>query len=531
MDDTKMSVEIAREIRTADSVDLLCAFIKSSGIAVISDELEYLRDHQIPLRVITSTYCGATEAAAVRRLVEDYGAEVRICYEHKSTRLHAKAWLFRRKSGFDTAFIGSSNLSRSALVDGWEWNVRGSRSSTPEIIEKFIKTFDSYWYDNHFKTFVPEKDYARLKEALGSAKFLESKPGEKLELSGLRVEPYPYQEEMLEALESEREVHDRHRNLLIAATGTGKTVVAALDYRRLCEKLGRRPRLLFIAHRREILTQAQRTYREVVSSAGFGELLLSGVQPAQWDHVFASIQSLNSKRLAQLAPDHFEVVVIDEFHHAEAATYRAVLDYLQPRELLGLTATPERGDGENVQKYFDYRVAHELRLWDALRLQLLAPLHYYGVDDDTDLTSLTWNRGKKDYQASELSEFYIKAGEKRTRFIINELNRRIFDLSEMKALGFCVTIAHAEYMTEQFNLFGIPALAVSSKLNVGERRRAIEQLREGTIKIIFAVDIFNEGVDIPAVNTLLLLRPTQSPVLFVQQLGRGLRLNLSLIHI
>ncbi|MHA7726496.1 DUF3427 domain-containing protein [Corynebacterium hesseae] len=202
-----------------------------------------------------------------------------------------------------------------------------------------------------------------------------------------------------------------------------------------------------------------------------------------------------------------------------------VLDYLQPRELLGLTATPERGDGENVQKYFDYRVAHELRLWDALRLQLLAPLHYYGVDDATDLTSLTWNRGKKDYQASELSEFYIKAGEKRTRFIINELNRRIFDLSEMKALGFCVTIAHAEYMAEQFNLFGIPALAVSSKLNIDERRRAIEQLREGTIKIIFAVDIFNEGVDIPAVNTLLLLRPTQSPVLFVQQLGRGLRLN------
>lgn len=238
VDDTNMSVEIAREIRTADSVDLLCAFIKTSGIAVISDELEYLRDRQIPLRVITSTYCGATEAAAVRRLVEDYGAEVRICYEHKTTRLHAKAWFFRRQSGFDTAFIGSSNLSRSALVDGWEWNVRGSRSSTPEIIEKFIKTFDSYWYDTHFKAFDPDQDFERLKEALDSAKFLESKPGEKLELSGLRVEPYPYQEEMLEALDSEREVHDRHRNLLIAATGTGKTVVAALDYRRLSENWG-----------------------------------------------------------------------------------------------------------------------------------------------------------------------------------------------------------------------------------------------------------------------------------------------------
>ena len=264
VDDTNMSVEIAREIRTADSVDLLCAFIKSSGISVISDELEYLRDHQIPLRVITSTYCGATEAAAVRRLVEDYNAEVRICYEHKSTRLHAKAWLFRRKSGFDTAFIGSSNLSRSALVDGWEWNVRGSRSSTPEIIEKFIKTFDSYWHDNHFKDFDPGRDYDRLVEALRGARFLDSASGNRLELSGLRVEPYPYQQEMLEALRSERELHDHHKNLLIAATGTGKTVVAALDYRRLCETYGRRPRLLFVAHRREILEQAQRTYLSLI---------------------------------------------------------------------------------------------------------------------------------------------------------------------------------------------------------------------------------------------------------------------------
>ena len=523
--DTNMSVEIAREIRTADSVDLLCAFIKSSGISVISNELEYLRDHQIPLRIITSTYCGATEAAAVQRLVEDYNAEVRICYEHKSTRLHAKAWLFRRTSGFDTAFIGSSNLSRSALVDGWEWNIRGTRTSTPEIIEKFTKTFDSYWYDNHFKPFDPKNDFERLDDALRSARHLGGKKREALELSGLRVEPYPYQEEMLEAVRSEREVHDRHKNLLIAATGTGKTVVAALDYRRLCEEYGRRPRLLFVAHRREILLQAQRTYREVLQASDFGELLVGGDEPRQWDHVFASIQSLSGKRLNRLAADHFEVVVIDEFHHSEAATYRALLNYLHPRELLGLTATPERGDGENIQKYFDYRVAHELRLWDALRLQLLTPLHYYGVDDNTDLTSLTWVRGKKGYKTSELNELYIKSGEKRTRFIINELNRRIVDLNQMKALGFCVSIDHAEYMAEQFSNFGIPSLAVSSKQSLQQRRDSIALLERGEVKIIFSVDIFNEGVDIPAVNTLLLLRPTQSPVLFVQQLGRGLRLH------
>ncbi|MDO5031998.1 DUF3427 domain-containing protein [Corynebacterium sp.] len=526
--DTNMSAEITREITTADSVDLLCAFVKNSGISVISDQLEYLRDNKIPLRVITSTYCGATDAAAVKRLVEDYGAEVRVCYESKSTRLHAKAWLFRRNSGFDTAFIGSSNLSRSALIDGWEWNVRGSSAATPEIISKFIKTFESYWHDSHFKSFDPQEDFLRLKASLRAARQSESSGtlgGEQLELSGLRVEPYPYQEAMLEALASEREVKGRHKNLLIAATGTGKTVVAALDYRSICEKEKRRPRLLFIAHRKEILQQARRTYQEVLQTSGFGELLVDGHIPEQWEHVFASVQSLTTARLEQIAPDHFDVIVIDEFHHAEARTYRAILEHFTPKELLGLTATPERADGENVQKYFDYRVAYELRLWDALRLQLLTPMHYYGIADGTDLSSLTWNRRAKDYKSSELSELYIKAGEKRTRFIINELNKRIFDLSEMRALGFCVSIDHAEYMAAQFNSFGLPALAVSSRQSAQERRDALASLREGKTKILFSVDIFNEGVDIPSVNTLLLLRPTQSPVLFVQQLGRGLRLH------
>src|SRR5699024_843355 len=370
VDETNMSTELAREIKTADSVDLLCAFVKNSGISVLNDQLEFLRDHNIPLRVITSTYCGATEATAVEALVKRYGAEVRVCYEHKSTRLHAKAWLFRRNSGFDTAFIGSSNLSRSALIDGWEWNVRGSSPTTPEIIDKFIKTFDSYWHDSHFKSFVPQRDFQLLKDSLIQARG-GGREDQQLELSGLRVEPYPYQQEMLEALESERQVKDRHRNLLVAATGTGKTVVAALDYRNYSESLGRRPRLLFIAHQERILQQAQRTYREVLSDASFGELFVGGQRPREWDFVFASVQSLKQPVLDKLSAEHFEFVVIDEFHHAEASTYRRLLNHLQPQELLGLTATPERSDGESVQKFFDYRVAHELRLWDALHLQLL----------------------------------------------------------------------------------------------------------------------------------------------------------------
>lgn len=210
--EASLTSEVEREIKTADSVDLLCAFIKSSGISVLDQQLQFLRDNQIPFRLLTSTYCGASDAAAIKRLVEKYRADVKICYEHKSTRLHAKAWLFRRNSGFDTAFIGSSNLSRSALIDGWEWNVRGSATATPEVIEKFIKTFDSYWHDSHFKTFDPARDMDRLQESLHIAKGTESPQAlRQLELSGLEVTPYPYQEEMLEALRSEREVKDRHK--------------------------------------------------------------------------------------------------------------------------------------------------------------------------------------------------------------------------------------------------------------------------------------------------------------------------------
>ncbi|MFH0411275.1 DUF3427 domain-containing protein [Corynebacterium sp. L4756] len=523
VDETNMSTELAREIKTADSVDLLCAFVKNSGISVLSDQLEFLRDNQVPLRVITSTYCGATEATAVEALVKRYGAEVRVCYEHKSTRLHAKAWLFRRNSGFDTAFIGSSNLSRSALIDGWEWNVRGSSPTTPEIIDKFIKTFDSYWHDNHFKSFTPEKDFRRLEGSLAEAR-TGGKTQQRLELSGLHVEPYPYQQEMLESLEAERTVKDIHRNLLVAATGTGKTVVAALDYRAMCENIGRRPRLLFVAHQKRILLQAQRTYREVLRDSSFGEMLVGGERPRDWEHVFASVQSLKRQVLDGLAPDRFDVVVIDEFHHAEASTYQRILDHLQPTELLGLTATPERTDGENVQKFFNYRVAHELRLWDALHLQLLTPMHYYGIADGTDLTGLTWSRTKKGYDTRELSELYIHAGEKRTKFIINEIEKRVIDVTNLRALGFCVSIDHARFMAQQFTKFGLPARAIHGQTPASEREAAIRDLREGRLKTIFSVDLFNEGIDIPEVNTLLLLRPSQSPVLFIQQLGRGLRL-------
>ena len=526
--DHNMSSEIRREITTADRVDLLCAFIKNSGISVIRDQLEYLRDNQIPLRVITSTYCGASDPEALNRLVEEFGATVKIGYESTTTRLHAKAWLFQRNSGFDTAYIGSSNLSNSALIDGVEWNVRTSRTTTPGVLEKFKAVFETYWNEPHYVTYDPKNDQARLKEAIHRAKFRDSGKSE-VTLSGLRVEPYSYQRSMLEALAAEREVHDRHQNLVVAATGTGKTVVAALDYRSLVEKYlaegQRKPSLLFVAHRRQLLEQARRMYREVLQDPNFGELLDGANEPTQWEHVFSTVQSMNDDVIAELGPKKFDIIVIDEFHHAEATSYRRIMDSFEPRELLGLTATPERGDGVNVQAFFDYRMAYELRLWDALRLQLLAPMHYYGINDETDLSQVRWSRQACGYDVNALSDLYIHSGDKRVKLILSEMQKRIFNLDDLKALGFCVSIPHAHFMADRFNAYGMPARAISSKNSDAERQNAIDALKSGEIKVLFTVDLFNEGVDIPEINTLLLLRPTQSPTIFLQQLGRGLRLH------
>lgn len=519
--DLSMASEIKREIQTADSVDLLCAFIKNSGIAVISDQLTYLRDQNIPLRVITSTYCGASQIEAIDRLVRQFGAEVKVGFESKDTRLHAKAWLFRRASGFDTAYIGSSNLSSSALIDGVEWNVRASRANTPEILEKFEAVFETYWNDKHYASYDPDIDHDRLSDALQLER---SGPGrdDRIELSGLEVTPWPYQQAMLEALQAEREVHNRHRNLIVAATGTGKTVVAALDYKRMVESRASKPSLLFVAHQRELLYQARRTYREVLRDQNFGEIFDGMLTPREATHVFATIQTLH-KHLGSFSPNRFDVVVIDEFHHAEASTYRKLLDYVQPEELLGMTATPERGDGVNVQRFFDYRVAYELRLWDALNLGLVAPMHYFGINDETDLRSVKWSKRSRAYDIESLSEFYIFQGNSRVKLILNELKKRVYSLTELKALGFCVSIDHARYMADRFNNFGLSAAAVTSKTPPAERETAISQLRNGELKVIFTVDLFNEGVDIPELNTLLLLRPTESPIIFLQQLGRGLR--------
>jgi superfamily II DNA or RNA helicase/HKD family nuclease len=518
--DPQLGSELRLEMASADRIDLLCAFVQWSGIRVLEPALREAAERGVPIRVLTTTYIGATDRKALDYFVRSLNAEVRVNYDAQSTHLHAKAWMFHRSSGYTTAYVGSSNMSRAALVDGLEWNVRLSHLATPTLVDKFESTFETYWDDAAFAPYDPDEDAEYLDALL--AKNSGRASSTSLSISHLDVRPYPHQIEMLDDLCAEREVHDRRKNLLVAATGTGKTVVAALDYKRLRASDADQPTILFVAHRKEILEQSLRTYRDVLKDGAFGELFVSGHKPVRRRHVFASIQSLQqSGELDRWDRDHFDIIVIDEFHHAEAATYRKVLNYFTPRELLGLTATPERADGVDVaQAYFDGRVASELRLWDALSADLLVPFHYFGIADGVDLSGVRFTRGA--YNIDQLNSLYT-GNDARAAKVLQALRDKVTDPSRMKALGFCVSVEHANYMAEVFRRAGLPSLALTGASGSEERREGLAKLRRGEIVCLFAVDLFNEGLDIPMIDTVLMLRPTQSATIFLQQLGRGLR--------
>jgi superfamily II DNA or RNA helicase len=519
-DEPRLGEALLRELETADRVDLIVAFVRWAGIRILLDPLRRLADAGVPLRVITTTYLGSTERRALDEL-RALGAEVKVSYDTRSTRLHAKAWLLHRDSGYSTAFIGSSNLSRSALLDGLEWNVRLAEAHAPTVIEKIAATFETYWADPEFETYRSE-DADRFDAAIAAERGA-GYDGALVLTSGLEVRPWPYQQEILEALDVERRRHDRWHNLVVAPTGTGKTVVAALDYRRLGgqhPQLADRPSLLFVAHRKELLDQSRRTFREVLQDGAFGELLVGGQQPSEWRHVFASIQSLTAAGIEQLDPRRFDVVIVDEFHHAEAATYRRLLDHLDPQVLVGMTATPERTDGLDVKRWFEGRFAFEMRLWDALDQRLLSPFQYFGVADDTDLSTITWRRGG--YVAAELSNV-LTGDDARVAKVLRTVKELIADPTTMRGLGFCVSVEHADHMARRFRDAGLAAAAVTGETPAAERGSALLRLKAGELQVLFTVDLFNEGVDVPEIDTVLFLRPTESATVFLQQLGRGLR--------
>lgn len=505
----QLAGELRSELASADRVDLLCAFIVWNGLRTLSDELQSVRDRGGAIRVVTTTYTGITDPKALDALVR-MGADVRVSYDTRSTRLHAKAWLFHRNSGFSTAYIGSSNLTGTAIHDGLEWNVRLAEARSPELVARFRSAFDTYWADPQLLPYDRDTFVAAVKRARDSST-IDSTPFD--------VVPYEYQRAMLDGLTAERERHDSWCNLVVSATGTGKTVLSALDYRRIALAWGGAS-LLFVAHRQEILEQSRATFRHVLRDGAFGELHVAGERPAVGRHVFASVQSLAHVDLEDLDPAAYDVLVVDEFHHAAAPTYGRLLDHLRPRLLLGLTATPERADGLDILRWFNGRIAVELRLWEALDQGLLSPFQYFGVSDDVDLRQVEWRRtGGYDVQA--LSAVYTGNDARLTK-VLAALERIVSEPTKMRALGFCVSVEQANYMADRFRAAGIAAMSLTGTAVAEDRRNAIRQLRDGSLQILFTVDLFNEGVDIPEIDTILLLRPTESATVFLQQLGRGL---------
>ncbi len=525
--------EIRRELASSDRVDILVSFITVSGVRKLQDVLQQItakgaQQHgqgqpTARLRILTTTYTGATEARALDELARLPGCEVRVSLDGRRTRLHAKAWLFQRKTGFGSAYVGSANLSGAALTGGLEWTVKLTQRAQEALFARAVAHFETLWADSEFQRYDP--DDAGHRQALAAALGRETFGGEPAAtISFFDLQPKTYQQEMLEQLNTER-AHGRCRNLLVAATGTGKTVVAAFDYRNTCRNEGGRPRLLFVAHRDEILRQALRTYREVLRDPEFGELLTGVHQPARWDHLFATIDSVSSRNLlAMVGAEHWHTVVIDECHRLAADRFDAFAKAVRPSVLLGLTATPERSDGQPIAPYFDARPdgspAVELRLWHALDLQLLAPFEYYACDDATDFSVVPWDRpGER-----EAVDNLVTGNDVRARLVVSEWRRLASDARRSRALVFCVSVAHAEFMTDWLNRAGLPAACVVGTTAGEERRRAPQRLRSGELCALVTVDLYNEGIDLPMVDTLLLLRPTQSPVLFQQQIGRGLRL-------
>ena len=533
--DISMDDEVRRDIQTADEIDLVVAFIKYEGLRLLIDDLRnFVERENTRLRVMTTTYMGATDPKAIRKLHElaQLGhVEIRASFNTKQERLHAKAYIFSRHSNFDTAYIGSSNISRSALTKGLEWNMRVTSVENPHIINKTKATFNNYWNSEDFEPIDTAEALDRFEEAIWNERHKGSRTtNDEASEYVTRFERKTHQIKVLEKLQFEREIVKSSKNLIIAATGTGKTAISAFDFKdynkRCLKEKGRHARLLFVVHREKILKQARSTFRSVMVDGNFGEIWTGRIQPgfrSSLEHLFITIQTLNNNwdTFERMGSDYYDYVVIDEVHHSAAGSYRELFTKLRPEIFIGLTATPERMDGKEIRPDFNNRFAAEIRLQEALNQQLLSPFDYFCVTDDSVDLSLVVCRGDA-YDKSELNRLYNN-NTQRFGIIQRALDTYLTDPHDCKAVCFCCSIEHAEFMDRMFREHHYKSMAVTSR-NRADVDEASMMLARGEINYLCVADILNEGIDIPEIDTVLFLRPTESLTIFLQQLGRGLRL-------
>lgn len=517
--------QLIGSLKKADSVDIIVSFLMESGVKMLLEELENALQRGARIRILTGNYLGITQPSALYLIRRKLGKQVDLrFYNEKNRSFHPKSYIFHYEDHSEI-YIGSSNISRSALTSGIEWNYRFSSRTDQANYDKFFHSFEDL-FENHSIVIDDEelKKYSKSWHRPAVARDLQRYDEERNDHDSDQdaavdsnitplFEPRGVQIEALCALEDTR-AEGARRALVAAATGVGKTYLAAFDSKEYA-------RVLFVAHREEILKQAALSFKNVRHSDDYG--FFNGKEKnTDKDVIFASVATLGRASYLNgkyFAPDYFDYLVIDEFHHAVNDQYRRIVDYFKPKFLLGLTATPERLDGRNIYEICDYNVPYEISLKDAINKGMLVPFHYYGIYDDTDYSGIHMVRGR--YDERELNETYI--GNVHRHDLIYKYYCKY---GSRKALGFCCSREHAEEMAKEFSARGIPSAAVYSNGN-GEfsedRASAIRMLTDGEIKVIFSVDMFNEGVDIPAVDMVMFLRPTESPIVFLQQLGRGLR--------
>lgn len=508
--------QLINGLKQADSVDIVVSFLMESGVRMLLSELENAFKRGAKIRILTGNYLGITQPSALYLIKHKLGKQVDLrFYNEKNRSFHPKSYMFHYKE-YSTIYIGSSNISRSALTSGIEWNYRFSSKTDPQNYEKFYNTFLDL-FENHSVVIDDDelKRYSKNWHRPAVSKDLDKYDLQDSETSNNIVlfEPRGAQIEALCALENTR-AEGARRALVQAATGVGKTYLAAFDSKKY-------ERVLFVAHREEILKQAAESFKNVRNSEDYG--FFDGESKCTDKSViFASVATLGRNEYLNnkyFPSDYFNYVVIDEFHHAINDQYQRIVNYFKPQFLLGLTATPERMDGRNIYEICDYNVPYEISLKEAINKGMLVPFHYYGIFDDTDYSKIHIVRGR--YDEKELNETYI--GNVHRYELIYKYYCKY---GSRQALGFCCSKEHAREMAKEFSSRGITSVAVFSDASgkyTEKRNVAIQKLKNGEIKVIFSVDMFNEGVDITSVDMVMFLRPTESPIVFLQQLGRGLR--------
>lgn len=512
---------LTADISDATQLDIAVAFVTDSGLNQIQPYLVDLFERGGLLRILTGDYLGVTEPRALLKMLDwtqeyEVNAKVRVFKTDHELGFHPKAYLIHRGETGKTAYIGSSNLTKHALTRGLEWNQRIEESSNRKQIDQIQFEFDRLFY--HSKTSELSQDWIDEYIARRSVTSLSaSAEGVSLESEIPEETPSPneVQQAALKALEDSRNRGDR-AGLVVMATGLGKTWLAAFDTVRFS-------RVLFVAHREEILKQAHKTFRKIRPNAKFGHYG-GGEYSRDADVLFASIQTLGRQsHLNYFRPDHFDYIVIDEFHHAAATTYRRLIDHFDPNFLLGLTATPERSDGGDLLGLCGENLVYRCDLLTGINQELLCPFHYFGVPDNIDFENIPWRSGRFD---PEKLEFEV-ATEQRANNAFEQWQKR----GQQRTLAFCVSKRHADFMADFFVKRNVRSVAVHSGPTSAPRTQSLQQLERKEIEIVFAVDMFNEGVDIPAIDTVMMLRPTESRILWLQQLGRGLRKSQGKAHL